>query len=106
MSFLRKLFGFAPSPYAVEPAEAQRLVQQGATLVDVRTPAEFQGGSLPGAASIPLSELAHRLDEIPNDRPVVLFCRSGMRSGRAAKVLDGAGYTEVRNLGPMSAWPS
>lgn len=87
----------------VSSAEAHQLVRQGATLVDVRTPEEFAGGHLDGARNVPLDALTARVTELPRDRAVVVYCRSGARSARAAAVLRGAGH-DVRDLGPMSAW--
>lgn len=85
--------------------DARRLVAAGARLVDVRSPEEFSAGHLPGARNIPVDELSGRLDEIgPRDQPVVVYCASGGRSASAARMLAGAGFTRVHNLGPMSAW--
>jgi NADPH-dependent 2,4-dienoyl-CoA reductase/sulfur reductase-like enzyme/rhodanese-related sulfurtransferase len=68
------------------------------TLIDTRTPAEFAAGTIPGAVNIPLDELRRRLDEVPADRPVVLFCAVGLRGYVAQRILMGHGYTDVRNL--------
>ncbi len=73
-------------------------------LVDVRTPAEFAGGHIEGAVNIPLDSLAQRLDEIPQDQPVVVYCRSGNRSATAARQLAQAGYTDIYDLGGIIAW--
>ena len=75
------------------------LQEQGATLVDVRTVAEFAHGSAPGTLNIPLQELAARLDEIPRSKPVVLACASGTRSGMASLLLKKHGYAQVHNIG-------
>lgn len=86
-------------------SEARRLVEAGAQLVDVRTPAEFADGHLDGAVNIPVQELERRMAELgPKDRPVVVYCRSGNRSGRAANMLKTAGYPKVHDLGAMSRW--
>lgn len=77
----------------------------GATVVDVRTAQEFRGGAYPGARNIPVQEIAHRLGEIPKDRPVVLYCASGVRSGSAAKILQRAGYPDVVNAGGLGDMP-
>jgi len=87
----------------VDGAEAQRLVQAGATLLDVRTPGEFAGGHIDGALNLPVSELSGRMGEIPRDQPVVVYCLSGARSSSAAGMLREAGYT-AHDLGPMDAW--
>lgn len=78
------------------------LRQQGATLVDVRSDAEFAGGSAPGTVNIPLPELGRRLNEIPKNAPVVLCCASGTRSGMARMMLKKHGYTQVFNVGKWS----
>ncbi len=86
-------------------AEARRLVDAGAQLVDVRTPDEFTAGHIPGAVNIPLQELEHRMRELePKEQPVVVYCRSGSRSGSAARLLESAGYRAVFDLGPISRW--
>jgi rhodanese-related sulfurtransferase len=86
-------------------AHARLLVQAGARLVDVRTPGEFAAGHLPGAINIPLQQLDDRLAELePKDSPVVLYCRSGHRSGSAARTLKSSGFGMVYNLGSMSRW--
>ena len=78
------------------------LKQQGATLVDVRTAAEFANGNAPGTVNIPLDELGKRLAEIPKTAPVVLACASGTRSGMAKMMLKKNGYPEVYNIGTWS----
>jgi phage shock protein E len=89
----------------VSSAEARQLVQAGARLIDVRTQAEFVAGHIPGAINIPVQQLDARMHELePKDRAVVLYCRSGQRSGNAARILKGAGFAAVRDLGPMSRW--
>lgn len=89
----------------VTSQQARQLVDAGARLVDVRTPAEFAAGHIPGAVNIPLQQLDSRLSELqPKDQAVVLYCRSGNRSGTAARLLKGAGFAAVHDLGPMSRW--
>ncbi len=89
----------------VTGSDARRLVESGARLVDVRTREEFAAGHLPGAVNIPVQELDRRMAELePKGEPVVLYCRSGNRSGRAARMLKGAGYSAVHDLGAMSRW--
>ena len=84
-------------------ARAHRMVEEGATLLDVRTPGEFGGGHVEGAVNIPVSELGSRMSEVPTDHPVVVYCLSGGRSSAAARQLEGQGY-EVFDLGAMSNW--
>jgi rhodanese-related sulfurtransferase len=89
----------------LQGAEARRLVAEGALLLDVRSPGEFSGGHLPGAINVPVQELEARLREVgPDERHVVVYCRSGHRSSRAAQILREHGFAHVHNLGPMTAW--
>jgi rhodanese-related sulfurtransferase len=89
----------------LQGADARKLVAAGARLLDVRSPDEYAHGHLPGAVNIPVQELDRRLAEVgPPDRELVVYCRSGHRSGRAAEILRQHGFTKVHNLGPMTAW--
>ena len=66
----------------------EQLVQNGATIVDVRTPMEFMGGHVAGSINIPLGEVQSRVDEIKAMQgPLVLCCASGNRSGQATSFL-------------------
>lgn len=88
----------------IDGAQARELVEAGAQLVDVRSPAEFASGHIDGAINLPVQSIGSQLDQLDRSRAVVLYCRSGSRSGMAARVLANAGFTSVHNLGPMSAW--
>ena len=89
----------------IQGADARKLVAAGARLLDVRTPGEFAGSHLPGAVNIPVQDLERRLAEVgPTDGEVIVYCRSGHRSSRAAELLRQHGFTKVHNLGPMTAW--
>lgn len=65
--------------------------------IDVRTPAEFARGHLPGARNLPLDELRQRLSEFPQDQPVVVYCQVGLRGYLATRILQQKGYP-VHNL--------
>ncbi len=67
-------------------------------LIDVRTPEEYALGTIPGAVNVPLDELRERLEELPRDRALWLFCGVGLRGYLASNILRGQGYREVRNL--------
>ncbi len=74
-------------------------------VLDVRAPEEFVTGHVPGAVNIPYDQVAARLAEVPKDKDVVLYCRSGRRAGMAAEVLAANGYTRLKHLeGDMPAW--
>ena len=79
----------------------------GGTLIDVRTPAEFNGGHILGSVNIPLQELPMKLDEIRQmKKPVVLCCASGSRSGQAMhwlmrrgiECLDGGSWMHLHKI--------
>lgn len=91
---------------AQEASEARAKVEQGATLLDVRTPQEYAAGHIDGAINIPVQQLAQRLSELGDkkDTPIVVYCRSGARSAQATSILRGAGFSAVQDIGPMSAW--
>ena len=69
------------------------------TLVDVRTPIEFQAGSVVGAINIPMNEVVARIDELKKNQPLIVFCRSGNRSEQVMHYLRNQGVTEVWNGG-------
>ena len=80
------------------------LMEPDTQLVDVREPAELRRGTLPGAVNIPLGDLPHRIGELDPSRRVLLLCRSGNRSGHAARFLVHQGFRDVVNLsGGMAA---
>jgi phage shock protein E len=68
------------------------------TLVDVRTIWEYHQGHVPGAVNIPLHELNERMQEIPQDKPVIVICASGNRSQDGSMIVAGAGHPQVYNL--------
>lgn len=88
-----KLFGFGPK------VDLNAKLQEGAQIIDVRTPDEYRGGHPKGAVNIPLDRLQSQLSKINKDKPVITCCRSGARSGMAADALKNAGY-EAYNGGP------
>jgi rhodanese-related sulfurtransferase len=74
-------------------------------LVDVREPWEYAHCRIDGSLSLPLAELPRRIDELPRDRPLVVVCHHGHRSGFAAMMLARAGFGDVHNLhGGVAAW--
>jgi rhodanese-related sulfurtransferase len=74
-------------------------------LIDVRTAAEYADGHVAKAKLIPLQELESRVGEIDKSKPILLYCRSGHRSGNALKILQGKGYTQAKHMeGGINAW--
>ena len=79
--------------------------EQAPFVLDVRAPEEFVTGHVPGAVNIPYDQVAARLAEVPKDKDVVLYCRSGRRAAMAAEVLAGNGYAHLQHLeGDIMAW--
>lgn len=76
-----------------------------AQLIDVREPNEFENGHILGARNIPLSQMKMRMKELRPDKPVYLYCQSGMRSARAAQFLHRKGYRDLSHLqGGFKKW--
>lgn len=106
MNLLNRLFGGATHPL-IRPEEytaTYRDAKTPHTLLDVRTADEFRGGHIPGAVNISLQELQQKVKRIPQNKPVVIYCRSGNRSAHAARFLLEAGYPEVYDLGGIIEW--
>jgi rhodanese-related sulfurtransferase len=82
----------------VEKQEAKSLLENGATLVDVRSPLEFAEEHLPGAVNIPLETLPEKLAALP-EGPVLLHCKSGMRSNVATGMLKKRNFSKIHNIG-------
>jgi rhodanese-related sulfurtransferase len=79
--------------------------EQAPFVLDVRSLEEFVAGHVPGAVNIPHEQVAARLAEVPQDKEVVLYCRSGRRAAMAADVLAANGYTRLQHLeGDMTGW--
>jgi phage shock protein E len=89
----------------VSAREARRLVLHGALLVDVRSRSEFVERHADHAINIPVDELKHRTAELgARNRPIVVYCHTGVRSGIAVIMLRKAGITAVYNLGTIGRW--
>ena len=82
------------------------LDQGGVQVVDVREPAEYAEGHVPGAASMPLATVPLRFAEIDRDLPVHLICAVGGRSAQAGQYLDQQGFDTVNVEGGTVDWVS
>lgn len=80
-------------------------IEQQALIVDVRTPEEFADGHYPGAINIPHESILDGLNQlgVTTSAAVILYCRSGNRSGQAEQALQEKGFTEARNAGGLEA---
>ena len=92
---------------AISPGEAAKWIKEkkNLQLIDVRTPAEYADGHLAKAKLIPLQELQERWAEIDKGKPILLYCRSGHRSGMALKILHDKGFAQAKDIeGGINAW--
>lgn len=77
-----------------------RLIQEGAIVVDVRSPGEYLGGAREGSLNIPLDQLDREASRLDPAKPIILCCASGTRSAMAAGILKRKGFKNVINAGP------
>lgn len=107
-SLLGSSVAMAENIPAVSPHEAlQMQTQKQAVIIDVREKDEWNAGHIAGAIHIPLSEVQDHLTELAKyqNSPLIMQCRSGVRSAKAANVLKIAGFSNVYNLeGGLNAW--
>jgi rhodanese-related sulfurtransferase len=92
----------------VSPAQATHLInREDALVVDVREPGEFAAGHVLGAKNLPLARLQAQGTELPKrkERPIIVYCDSGDRAGKATAALKKHGFTRVSSLaGGIGAW--
>ena len=92
---------------SIDWEKAIEMNANGAIYVDVRNPPELNQGFAPYAVNIPLGELKQRFGELPKDKDLLVYCRSGRRSEAAVKFLMDQGYTRAYNvLGGFLAYPN
>ncbi len=85
--------------------KAKPQLPEQAVLLDVRTPAEFSSGAIEGAKSIPLDQLLPKIQNVLPDKnmPIIVYCRSGVRSSQAIALMTQLGYTQLFNGGGVGA---
>ena len=96
-----------PASQTVDVAQAERRMAEikGLQIIDVRSSMEHASGAIRGARLIPLQELSSRVSEIDKNRPALIYCRSGHRSGMAMHVLSRQGFSQAVHLkGGILAW--
>ncbi len=79
--------------------EVADAINNGAFILDVRTGLEAKRGTAPGATNIDLLVLKRHLDEVPRDRTIVTYCKTGGRAGKARDILDRNGFTVINGGG-------
>jgi len=92
MSFLTRILGLKPK------TDYKNLVKQGAVIIDVRTKAEFSTGHIKNSKNIPLESLQTKSSSFKKDKPIIVCCATGMRSGTARRSLKAQGF-QVYNGG-------
>lgn len=96
MGFFSAIFGGTDNSMLTEA------IKEGAFLVDVRSAGEFASGSVKGAVNIPLDKIGSQLPKFKGKKNIVVFCRSGNRSGQAKSILEQKGFQNVINGGTWS----
>ena len=104
MDFFKQLLGGGGNGVSAQEAQARLAEAPAPLLLDVRQPDEYRAGHIPGAKLIPLDQLSNKLNELPRDREIICVCRSGARSGSAARQLKAAGFNTLNLNGGMMAW--
>ncbi len=93
MSIFSQLFGGGTT------VDLKSIIAEGAFLVDVRTPGEFADGNVKGSVNIPLDNLTKEIAKFKDKKNIIVFCRSGNRSGMAKSLLEQQGFKNVINGG-------
>jgi rhodanese-related sulfurtransferase len=86
------------------PTRAAELIRDGAKLIDVRQEEEHEAAHIEGDELVPFDQLKHRAASFDQSRPVVLYCRSGDRSGAAVQALRASGYDAYSIEGGILGW--
>lgn len=95
---IKKMFSSAPA------VDFKQMVKEGAVILDVRSPGEFNSGHIKGAINIPVDQLAKQLNKLSDkNKTIITCCASGMRSASARGILKSNGYTHVHNGGGWSS---
>lgn len=101
------MFGFDSTKVkTITPEEVEKKINQSkdVSIIDVREHDEVAEGMIPGAKHIPFREIPERTNEIAKAREHIMVCRSGNRSGKAAKFLEAEGFNVVNMTGGMMNW--
>ena len=89
---LKKLFG-------INQVDLVQLIKDGASIIDVRSKAEFVTGHSKGAINIPLEQISSNIEKLKKHNHIIVCCRSGNRSGMAQRTLKAKGFGNVTNGG-------
>lgn len=95
INLLKRLFGTEAKP------DLKLLIDEGAYLVDVRTPQEYAQSKVKGSVNIPLDSILNQLAKFKDRKHIIVFCRSGNRSSQAKSILERSGFSNVVNGGTL-----
>ncbi|MHB8860466.1 MAG: rhodanese-like domain-containing protein [Minisyncoccota bacterium] len=100
------MFGFSMGGSEIDVTEAfEHIGKEDHVLLDVRTPGEVREQGIKGAVNVPLDRLEQVIDKLAGYKTIHVICRSGARSGMAARVLQSHGFSQAQNVaGGMIAW--
>ena len=98
--------GLLSSIFGGTKVDFKEMVKDGAVILDVRTPAEYNGGHIKGSINIPLQSLDKNLGKLKKNKAIITCCASGMRSASAKSVLKSKGFEDVHNGGGWSSLQS
>lgn len=93
INIIKSIFGLGPQ------VNYSELMEKGATIIDVRTKGEFQGGHIKRSINVPLQNLQNNMSKLSKNKPIITCCASGARSASAKSLLKSNGFTEVYNGG-------
>ena len=93
LELLKNIFGIGPK------LDLKALIKDGAVIIDVRTPAEFNQGHVSGAINLPLQNMPANLNKLKKEQTIITCCASGVRSGAAKRLLKNQGFVHVHNGG-------
>jgi rhodanese-related sulfurtransferase len=88
----------------VTPAEAKALIEAGAEVVDVRTESEYAAGHIAGSRHVPLADIQSEAAGLDREKPLIVYCRSGERSGLAADAFAASGWEAHSIEGGLLQW--
>ena len=93
IDFIKNVFRIGPK------VNFNEIVQNGATIIDVRTIVEYRNGHVQDSVNIPLHKLTRHIPKLSQEKPIITCCASGSRSAAAKRILKSYGFTEVHNGG-------
>lgn len=107
MGFFKSLIEGMDQYHKITPEEAKSLMNQNCVILDVRMDYEYEAGHIADAILLPVQEVEEKAESILKDKNqmILVYCRSGQRSRKAAEKLIRKGYTNVKDFGGIIQWP-